>query len=87
VPREFLFIPEDSDLWEFRPTEFGLAPPKGHKRRKRNRRLTLARAIVEARKTGVVVRTITIDGATLTFGNQTDVTDNTLDDWMRRHAH
>jgi len=72
------FLTEDSDLWDY--------PPRTKKRRKRIRRLTLARAIIEARKAGVFQGRVTVDGVTLEFGSSVP-TENDANPWDEVLSH
>lgn len=70
MPREFIFMSEDSDLREWLPTKFGLAP-KTRKRVKRARKVvTLSQAIAAAKKAGIDAGVISVGGVTLQFGSE-----------------
>jgi hypothetical protein len=53
------FPPEEIEAWDFRPRK---------RSKKRIRRLTLSRAIIEARKAGITAGVLTIDNVRLEFG-------------------
>ena len=69
----FPFISEDSDLWEYQVTPWGLRPKTRKRPKKRTRHPTLASAITQARKAGVAVTgaTVTAGGVALEFGSKT----------------
>jgi hypothetical protein len=69
VPREFIFMSEDSDLLEWRPTKFGLAP-KTRKRQRRIHKVTPASEIKKLQKAGVMQGRVTVNGVTVEFGHQ-----------------
>jgi hypothetical protein len=80
VPHDFglPFLSEDSDLWESRWTPYGYAPLT---RKRRNRKkVTLAGAIKEAQKAGVVQGRVTVGGVSVEFG-KADFSAETRNPW------
>ncbi len=56
---------------------------------KRTRKPSLIRALKQANRAGVAVSGATIDGVSLEFGKRTNtaITENTIDNWISKHAH